>query len=79
MPNLSASGPSGMIFEHFQYFFHLEDSTSGLSHLFQFCFHIAQGHISRRIARILGAVAHLLAMNKPLGRIRPITVRETLY
>jgi hypothetical protein len=47
--------------------------------LFQLCSHIAQGHIPRRIARILRAMAHLLAMIKPLGGIRPITIGEILY
>jgi hypothetical protein len=69
MLHLSASGPSRMIFEHLWDYFHLEDSTHGNPQLFQLCFHIA---------RVLGA-AHLLAMTKPLGGVRPIVVGESLY
>jgi hypothetical protein len=41
MPQLSASGPFGMIFEHPRNYFHPKDSMSGFSQLFQLCFHIA--------------------------------------
>jgi hypothetical protein len=79
MPNLSVNGLLGMVFEHFQYFFHLQDFANGFSHLFQLCFHLAQGHIPHRIAHILGVATHLLIMTKPLGGIRPIIIGEMLY
>jgi hypothetical protein len=72
MLNVFTSGHFGMVFKNFQDFFHLKDFASGFSHLFQLCFHIAQGHIPHRIASILGVVAHLLAMTKPLGGIVPL-------
>jgi hypothetical protein len=46
--------------------------------LFQLSSHITQGHIPSQIARVLGAV-RLLTMTKPLGGVRPIAMRETLY
>jgi hypothetical protein len=46
--------------------------------LFQLYFHIAQGHISCRIAHILG-VACFLTMTKFLNGVHPIVVREILY
>jgi hypothetical protein len=58
--------------------FHLENSASGFPQLFQLCFHIAQGHIPPQIACVFG-VACLLAMNKHLGEVRPITMGEALY
>jgi hypothetical protein len=78
MVHLLASGFFGMIFEHFRNYFHLEDSTSGFSQLFQLCFHIAQGHISPQIAHVFGT-ARLLARTKPLGGVHPIAMGETLY
>jgi hypothetical protein len=78
MSNLSTSGSFGMVFEHLWDFFHPKDFVSGFPHLFQLCFHIAQGHISHWITHIF-AVACLLAMTKPLGGIYPIAVGETLY
>jgi len=78
MPHLLPTSHSGMVFEHFWDYFHSENLVSGFPQLFQLCFHIAQGHIPPQIACILG-MAHLLAMTMPLGGIRPITMRETLY
>jgi hypothetical protein len=78
MPNLFASGPYGMVFEHFQNYFHFEDFANGFLQLFQFCSHITQGHISCQIAHILG-VAYLLAIIKRLGGAHPIVVKEILY
>jgi hypothetical protein len=57
MSHLLANGFTGMAFEHFQDYFHLEDLVSGFPQLFQLCFHITQGHIPPQIARVLG-VAH---------------------
>jgi hypothetical protein len=68
-----------MVFEHFQKKISLKRFYKWISHLFQLCSHIAQGHIPRQIAHILGVAAHLLTMTKPLGGIRPIIVREMLY
>jgi hypothetical protein len=45
MPHLSTNDPFGMIFEHLWNCFHLEDSMGGFPQLFQFCSHIAKGHI----------------------------------
>jgi hypothetical protein len=45
MPHLLTNGPFGMVLEHFQDFFHLEDSTSGFPQLFQLFSHIVKGHI----------------------------------
>jgi hypothetical protein len=78
MLNLSINGSFGMVFEHLWGFFHLKDFVSGFPHLFQLCFHIAQGHIPCQITHIFG-VACFLAMANPLGGIRPIAVGETLY
>jgi hypothetical protein len=38
MPNLSASGRFGIMFEHFRNYFHLEDSVNGFPQLFQLYF-----------------------------------------
>jgi len=78
MPHLLASGPFGMVFEHFQNCFHLVDSTNGFLQLFQLCSHIAYDHIPPQIANVLGT-AHLLAMTKPSNGIHPIVMGETLY
>jgi hypothetical protein len=45
MLHLFANGHFGMVFEHLQDCFHLEDFASGLPHMCKLCFHIAQGHI----------------------------------
>jgi len=66
-----------MVFEHLQNYFHPKYSMSGFFQLFQFCYHIAQGHIPPQIACVLGT-AHLLAMTKPSNGVRPITMGETL-
>jgi hypothetical protein len=78
MPNLSTCGTFGMVFEHQEDYFHPKDSMSGFPQLFQFCSHVAQGHIPRQIAHILGAT-HFLAMTKPIGGVHPIAVKKTLY
>jgi hypothetical protein len=67
-----------MVFEHLWDFFHLKDSTTEFSQLFQFFSHITKGHIPRRIAHILETI-HVLTMTKPLGGIHPISLGETLY
>jgi hypothetical protein len=63
MSHLLASGVFGMIFEHFQNYFHSINLTNGFPQLFQLCFHITQGHIPPQIARVLGAT-RFLAMTK---------------
>jgi hypothetical protein len=78
MLHILASDPSGMVFEHLQDYFHLEDSTSGFRKLFQLCSHITHGHIPPQIARVLGTTC-LLAMTKMLGGVHPIVVGESLY
>jgi len=78
MSHLSTSGPSKMAFEHLRNCFHCEDSKSGFFHLFQLCFHIAQGHILPQIAHVFRAI-RLLAMTKPSGGVRSIAVGESLY
>jgi len=78
MPHLLASTPSRMIFEHLRNYFHFKVKTSGFPQLFQFCFHIAQGHIPPQITHILKAT-HLLTMTKPSNGIHSITMGETLY
>jgi len=78
MPHLLKSGKSGMVFEHFQNYFHPEDLMNGFLQLFQLCFHIAQSHIPPQIACVF-RVARLLSMTKPFGGVHPITMAETLY
>ncbi len=78
MPYLSTSTPFGMVFEHLQNYFHFEVGTSGFPQLFQFCSHIAQGHIPPQITHIFKA-AHLLTITKPSSGIHSITMGETLY
>jgi hypothetical protein len=78
MSHLSTSGPSRIIFERLWDYFHLEDLASGFPLLFQLCYHIAQDHIPCQITHVLGTT-YLLAMTKPLGGVRPITMGETLY
>jgi hypothetical protein len=77
-PNLLTIGPFNMVFEHLHDCFHLEDFVSGVLQLFQFCFHIAQGHIHQHIAHVL-KIAHLLAMAKSFGGVYPIVLKETSY
>jgi len=74
MLHLSISDHFGMVFEHFRGCFDSEDSVSGISHLFQLCSHIMQGHIPHQIATTC-----FLTMTKPLGGVRPIAMEETLY
>jgi hypothetical protein len=71
MSHLSASDLFGMAFEHLWDYFQPEDSTSGFLQLFQFCSHIAQGHIPFQITHVF-KVTHLLTMTKPLGGIHPL-------
>jgi hypothetical protein len=78
MPIFFVNGIFGMVFEHLQDCFHPNESVINFSQLFQFCYHITQGHIPCQIAYILGA-PHFLAMTKLLGGVRPLVVRETLY
>ncbi len=78
MSHLSANDPSRMAFEHLWDCFQPEDSTSGFPQLFQFFFHIAQGHIPFQITHVF-RVTHLLTMTKPLGGVHPIIVGETVY
>ncbi len=78
MFHLSASGPSWMVFEHLWDYLHPKYSTNGFPQLFQFCSHIAHGHIPPQVTCILG-VAHLLAMTKPSNGVCPIAMGETLY
>ncbi|KAL2635507.1 hypothetical protein R1flu_006986 [Riccia fluitans] len=65
-PRLSSGGPSAMVFELLQDCFTPEDLTSGFDLLFQLCSHIACGHLSSPVARILG-VSRLLALEKDSG------------
>jgi len=78
MPHLSKNGLFGMIFEHLQKHFHLEDLANGFPHIFPFYFHITQGHIPYRITHVLGA-AHFLTITKPSSGIHPIAMGEVLY
>jgi hypothetical protein len=78
MPNLSASDIFGMVFEHFQNYFHPKKFISGFPQLFQLCSHISQGHIPCQIAHIFG-VAPLLTMTKLFGGVHPIAIGEALY
>jgi hypothetical protein len=77
MLHLSTNDFYGMVFEHRQDYFHPKDSMSGFFQLFQFCYHIAQGHIPPQIACVL-RTAHLLTMTKPSNGVHPITMGETL-
>jgi hypothetical protein len=43
-----------MVFEHLWDFFFFKDLANGFPHLFQLCFHIAQGHIPLQIPHVLG-------------------------
>jgi len=67
-----------MVFEHLQDYFHPKDLMNGFPQLFQFCFHIAWGHIPPQIARVL-RVVRLLAITKPSSGVHPIRVGESLY
>jgi hypothetical protein len=78
MPHLSANDPFRMVFEHLQDYFHPKDSTSEFPQLFQFYFHITQGHISHQITHVFG-VAYFLIMTKPSNEICPIAMGEMLY
>jgi hypothetical protein len=78
MLHLSTSGFFGIVFEHFQDYFHPKNLANGFPQLFQLCFYIAQGHIPPQIAHVL-KVAHLLAMTKPLSGVCPIAMGEALY
>jgi hypothetical protein len=64
-----ASGPSRMVFEYLQIYFHLEDSTNGFPQLFKLCSHITQGHIPLQITFVLG-ITCLLIMTKHVGGVR---------
>jgi hypothetical protein len=64
-----------MVFEHLHDCFHLKDFVNGFFQLFQFCFHIPQGHIYQYIAHVL-KITHLLAIAKSFGGVNPIVVRE---
>jgi hypothetical protein len=77
MPHLLASGHYGMVFEHLQDFFNLEDLASGFLQLFQLCFHIVKGHIPLQIAHDFGAAC--LLTTKPLSGVHPIAVGGALY
>ncbi len=78
MPHLLTSGLFGMVFEHLQNHFHLENSMNGFPQFFQLCFHITQGHIPPQIAHVLGTT-HLLTMTKLSGGVHPIVMGEALY
>jgi hypothetical protein len=78
MPHLSANNLYGMVFEQFQNYFHLEDSTNRFPQLLQLCFHIVQSHIPHQIMHILGAI-RLLTMTKPSGGVCSIVMGEALY
>jgi len=43
--HLSNIGIFGMVFEHLRDYFHPKSLECGFRQLFQFCFHMAQGHI----------------------------------
>jgi hypothetical protein len=77
MLHLLANGYYGMVFEHLQDYFHLEDLANDYLNCFNFILisHRVTFHFELHVFR----VAHLLAMTKPLNRVCPIIVGETLY
>ncbi|KAL2629623.1 hypothetical protein R1flu_014309 [Riccia fluitans] len=64
-----------MVFELLRDCFTPEDPASGFDLLFDVCTHIAQGRLFAPTTYLLGA-SHLLALEKPLGGVRPIAVGE---
>ncbi|KAL2612370.1 hypothetical protein R1flu_024062 [Riccia fluitans] len=64
-----------MVFELVRDCFTLEDPTSGIDLLFDLCTHIAQGRLFASMAYLLGASC-LLALENPLGGVRPIAEGE---
>jgi hypothetical protein len=78
MFHLSVSGPSGMVFEHLQNPFNLEDSTNGFVELQQLCSHVVISRFPRSMVQVLGANKFLVLV-KPFSGIHLIIMGEALY
>jgi hypothetical protein len=58
--------------------FVLDNFASGFDFFFEICGHIACGHVSPSISHLLLA-SQLLALEKQVGGIQPITIGEVIY
>jgi hypothetical protein len=73
------NGLLGMIFEHSPKKKHLKYSLSGFSHLFQLCFHIAQGHIPNYIVHLIDIACHLTIVKLFDGGVLPYLIWGMFY
>ena len=68
----------GGVFEHFRDVLDPANPASGFDLLFHLVSRVAQGDIPTYVARMLGT-SQLLALQKPLGGVRPLAVGEGFY
>ena len=68
----------GGVFEHFRDVPDPVDPASGFDLLFHLASRVAQGDIPSSVARMLGT-SRLVALQKPLGGVRPLAVGEAFY
>ncbi len=76
-PHLFSNGVSGMVYEHLERCFILEDPSLGFSKLFQIVV-VACGVIFKSVALMLG-VNKLLAMAKNISGLHLITIGKVIF
>ena len=74
----SSASVFGGVFEHYRDVLDPADPASGFDLLFHLASRVAQGGIPASVARKLGT-SRLVALQKPLGGVRPRAVGERFY
>ena len=74
----SSTGVFGGVFEHFRDVLDPVDPASGFDLLFHLASRVAQGGIPTSVARMLGT-SRLVALQKPMGGVRPLAVGVGFY
>ena len=77
-PSHSSAGVFGAVFEHYRDVLDPADPASGFDLLFRVASCVARGDIPAHVARMLGT-SRLVALQKPLGGVRPLAIGEGFY
>ena len=77
-PSHSSVGVYGGVFEHYRDVLDPADPASGFDLLFELASRVARGDIPHSVAQMLGT-SRLVALQKPLGGVRPLAVGEAFY
>jgi len=67
-----------MVYELLQYYFVLDDFTSGFDFCFKICKHLTIGHVLPSVSCLIVATL-LLVLGKQIGGVQPIMIRKVIY